>query len=82
MAINVVLPHLAASIALHRYAPGLATALLLNAPVCTWILYAGVHSQTMSPGKLAVATVIAVPVLLGMIPLLFQLGRALHRGLG
>ena len=81
MAINVVLPHLAASIALHRYAPGLATALLLNAPVCTWILYAGVRSQTMEPGRLAVATVITVPFLLGMIPLLFRLGRAIRWGL-
>jgi hypothetical protein len=75
----VVLPHLAASVALRRYAPGLATALLLNAPVCTWILYAGVRSQTMSPGRLVVATVIAVPVLLGMIPLLFKTGAVIQR---
>ena len=79
MLINVVLPHLAATIGLRRYAPGLATALLLNAPVCTWILYAGVRVNWMTGEKLTIATAIGVPVLLGSIPVLFRVGRMIGR---
>ena len=79
MLLNVLLPHLAATVGLRRYAPGLATALLLNAPVCSWLLLAGVRAGWFTGERLAIATAIAVPVLLGSIPVLFRLGRMFRR---
>jgi hypothetical protein len=35
---NIVLPHLPAAIALGGYAPGVATALIVNLPLATWAL--------------------------------------------
>jgi hypothetical protein len=48
MALNVFLPHVAATIALRRYAPGTATALLFNLPVCVMLLVAAGREQLVS----------------------------------
>ena len=42
MLLNVFVPHVLATLALRQYAPGTATALLFNLPVCGALLYVGI----------------------------------------
>jgi hypothetical protein len=77
MLLNVVFPHLLATVVLGRYAPGLATALLLILPVSTYLLRRAFREQTLTPGSFARALAVVAFVLVGAIPLLFWLGRRL-----
>jgi hypothetical protein len=38
MAINVLVPHVPAAIAFGGYAPGVVTAVLINAPIALWVI--------------------------------------------
>lgn len=42
---NVVFPHLVATILLKKYAPGLVTGLLLNAPFGSYIIYKNIYTE-------------------------------------
>lgn len=75
MLLNIVFPHLLATVALGRYAPGLATALLLILPVNTYLLRRAFQEQGLTPGRFARACAVMGLVLVGSIPLLFWLGR-------
>jgi hypothetical protein len=77
MVANALAPHLAVSIAMRRYMPGTASALLLNLPLGSLLLFAGVKEKWVTFGTLAWAAPVVALVLLGSIPLLFSLGRAL-----
>jgi hypothetical protein len=79
MLVNVFFPHLAATIVLKKYCPGLLTGLLLVAPTTAFLLrYGYEHGFFLFPKFWAVAIPFAVLVV-GSIPLLFSLGRTLQR---
>lgn len=77
MVVNVLIPHTLGTIALRRYMPGTATALLLNLPLGSLFL-----QQALSQGFVAwpmigwVAAAVALAIVLS-IPVLFALGRRL-----
>ncbi len=82
MLLNVFLPHLLATVALRRYVPGLATALLCNLPVTAGLLQAAFAEGYV---KLPTFVYYAVPVCLGLvasIPVLFAVGRRIKGGPG
>lgn len=77
MIFNAFFPHLIVTILMKSYAPGLLTALLLNVPINTVILYT-LHKQNFIRVKeIIISTAIVGILLLAIIPLLFTLGGSL-----
>jgi hypothetical protein len=75
---NVLLPHLAATIALRRYVPGVATAVLLNLPILTLMVVYALREGYVSGWK-AVAYCVGVGgALVASLPALFRLGKVLN----
>jgi hypothetical protein len=76
MCLNVFFPHLAATVVLKRYAPGLITAVLLNLPFSLIIIIGhiknGIHIL-----YLIIAVVVVGGLILVSLKPLFKLGRAL-----
>jgi hypothetical protein len=66
MLLNAFVPHLVATLLLQRYAPGLATGLLLNVPVCGLLIWHALATAYVSWGGLLLATV-GLSVLLVMV---------------
>ena len=82
MLLNVVFPHLLASLAMREYAPGTLTALLLNAPACALAAGACVARRIRgSQGSCSGPARWSSLGIVGSIPLLFAVGRRL-RGSG
>lgn len=79
MLANVFFPHLVATIALGRYCPGLATGILLLAPVTSYLLFLGYCEGYFEIPRLLFATVLFAGAVLVSIPLLFRLGRWTQR---
>ncbi len=77
MVLNVLVPHLVASVALRTYAPGTATALLLNLPLGSCLVYRSLTEGYVEPSVFAVSGPITVLLIMVSIPLLFALGRKL-----
>lgn len=77
MIFNAVFPHLFITLLTNTYAPGLATALLLNVPINTVILYKLHESGLITVKEIMMSTVVIGMILLAMIPLLFKLGGSL-----
>lgn len=75
MALNVPVPHVAGTIALRRYVPGTATAVLLNLPVCAALLFVANREGLISLPTFAWAGVLVVVAILALIPVLFRIGR-------
>lgn len=75
MMINVIFPHLIATIALRKYAPGLISGLLLILPVNGVILYRALDENIINRFEIAVSTLIIGVILLISLPLLFRLGK-------
>lgn len=61
MLLNVFVPHLPATLILRAYTPGVVTALLINLPVMSLLLYKALHDHWVSGAK-AVAYALLVPV--------------------
>lgn len=78
MLVNVFFPHLAATVALRRYCPGLATGLLLLAPVNSFLLIIGFRHGYFAVPELIVVTAVFAGLVAGAIPLLFRAGRWVH----
>ena len=78
MALNVIVPHVAATIALKRHMPGTATGLLLNLPVCSWLLFCAFDAHLIELGTFAWVAPLVVIAIVGMIPPLFWIGRRLN----
>ena len=77
MLINVVFPHFVATIALKRYAPGLATALFLNLPITASLLYYSVINEYVDLNTfLYVGPIVSLGILFS-IPVLFAIGNQL-----
>jgi len=75
MLMNAFFPHLLATLIMRRYAPGTATALLLNLPVTFLLLYQGFQQSYIRLSKFVWAGPLVVAAILGIIPLLFAIGR-------
>ena len=76
MMVNAFLPHLAATIALRRYAPGTLTGLILNVPIGAAVLHE-LMGRGVRAGPLALATAVVGASVLASLGALFRLGRSL-----
>ncbi|NOX34874.1 MAG: HXXEE domain-containing protein [Deltaproteobacteria bacterium] len=77
MLLNVLFPHLIATLAMRRYAPGTATALLFNLPITSLLLYQSFHQGYVEKSVyLYIGPSVAVGIVL-LIPVLFAVGRRL-----
>jgi hypothetical protein len=74
MVVNVIFPHLAATISLKRYAPGTMTGLLLNAPMGIYILTKELLSKQDIMYTAISGIVITVTVLF-LINISFKIGK-------
>jgi Protein of unknown function with HXXEE motif len=75
MLLNVVFPHVLATIALRRYAPGTATAVLLNLPLTVLLLSTAIQAGYIQLAQFLWVGPLVTGGLLGALPLLFALGR-------
>lgn len=75
MLLNVVFPHVLATIALRRYTPGTATAVLLNLPITILLLATAIQSGSIHMAAFLWVGPLVTGGLLGALPLLFALGR-------
>jgi hypothetical protein len=75
---NVLAPHLAATIALRCYVPGIVTALLLNLPVLTLLVVCALREGYVSGWKVVGYCVGVSGALVASLPALFKLGKVLH----
>ena len=77
MIFNAIFPHLIGTLLMKTYVPGLATALLLNIPINTVILYKLHTLNLVTLKEIFISTVVIGMILLAMIPFLFMLGESL-----
>jgi hypothetical protein len=77
MLLNVLLPHLIATIALRSYMPGLATAILLNLPITVLMLLSAFSERFVSFPTFAYYGILVCLGLVGSIPVLFIVGDKL-----
>jgi Protein of unknown function with HXXEE motif len=75
MLLNVVFPHVLATIAERRYAPGTATAVLLNLPITVLLLSTAIQAGYIQLAAFLWVGPLVTGGLLGALPLLFALGR-------
>lgn len=76
MCLNSIFPHLLATIALKKYAPGTITGLLLNLPIGLVIIIKNVENGIIIY-KLVIVTIIILILTLALLRLLFKLGKRL-----
>ncbi|PKN69104.1 MAG: HXXEE domain-containing protein [Deltaproteobacteria bacterium HGW-Deltaproteobacteria-10] len=77
MIINTVFPHLIATIALKKYAPGLFTGLFLIIPINSILIYRAIVFGFITMMEVIIATAVVGILLILIIPLLFKAGRRL-----
>lgn len=77
MLANVLVPHIAASIAMRSYMPGLATGVFLNLPLLSLLMVLALRQGYVSGWKAAAYSAGVAALLLLSIPALFKLGKAL-----
>jgi hypothetical protein len=77
MILNTFVPHLASTIILRRYSPGLVTGLFLLIPVNSIILYQSVTFGQIKLLDLIFSILVVSIVLLSLLPLLFKIGEYL-----
>lgn len=75
MLLNVIMPHTVATLALRRYAPGLATGLILNLPVTAMLLYQGLSTGWITLETFVWVAPLVVLSILASLPILFAIGR-------
>ena len=78
MLANVLIPHIAASIATRSYMPGLATGVALNLPVFSLLIVLAFRQGYVSGWKAAAFFVGVSAILIASISVLFKLGKALN----
>lgn len=79
MLVNVFFPHLAATVVLRRYCPGLLTGIFLLAPTTIYLLVYGYDNAYFSFPKFWIITIPFAGLVVGSIPLLFRIGRYLQK---
>ncbi len=77
MILNAFMPHLAATILLRRYAPGLITGLALLVPINLTILIQAMTAGELSWWGLVISTIVVAGLLLSLVPAFFRLGKLL-----
>lgn len=65
MLVNVLVPHVPAAIWFRGYAPGVATAVVVNLPLMSWLAWRAVHDRWVSGWK-AAAFGVGVPAIAGV----------------
>ena len=79
MLLNVVFPHVLASLILRKYVPGTLTALLLNLPACALLLEQALREHYVEVRVFLWTGPLIVLAIVGAIPLVFAVGRRLTR---
>jgi hypothetical protein len=77
MVLNVFIPHIAATVALRVYAPGTATALLLNLPLGSWFVYRSLVEGYVNPSVFVYSGPATVMAITASVPLLYSIGKRL-----
>ena len=73
MLVNLLLPHIPATLVLGEYTPGVVTAVLIKLPIMSILLFQAVREQWV-PGTKAMAYAVLVPLAIGVaIPVLLAL---------
>jgi hypothetical protein len=75
---NVLIPHIAVSVAQRSYMPGVATAVTLNLPVLSLLVVTALKEGYVSGWKTAEYSAGVAGLVLLAIPALFKLGKALN----
>jgi hypothetical protein len=78
MLVNVVVPHLIATIATRRYMPGTATAVIFNLPLGCLFLKRALAENFIEFKVLAWAGPVVALAIAASIPLLFAMGRKIR----
>ena len=73
MILNVIFPHLIATVLMKKYAPGLFTGVLLNIPINSLIIYQMFEGDLILWKELIISTLIIGISLLALIPLMFKI---------
>ena len=73
MVLNAIFPHLLATIALRRYAPGLITAIALNAPIGSYIIYESMNQTAFI--NIIISTLLISVIILFSLPVLFRISK-------
>jgi hypothetical protein len=74
---NVLIPHIALTVALRSYMPGVATAVALNLPVLSLLVVLALREGYVSGWKAAAYSAGVAGVLVASIPALFRMGKLL-----
>jgi hypothetical protein len=77
MLLNVLFPHMLATLVLRQYAPGTMTAVLLNLPACALLLEHALREQYVEARTFLWAGPSTVIAIVTAIPLLLAIGRRL-----
>jgi hypothetical protein len=78
MLANVLIPHIAVTVAMRSYMPGVATGVALNLPVLSLLVALALRQGYVSGWKAAAYSVLVAGFLLLSIPVLFKLGKAMN----
>jgi len=73
MVLNAIFPHLVATIALRRYAPGLITAIALNLPIGSYILYESMKELEFI--NIITSTIFISAIIVVSLPVLFRISK-------
>lgn len=77
--LNVFVPHVPAAFALGGYAPGLATAALINLPFSVYFFRRSLRESRVTRRGLLIMLLVALPLLLLSIRLLYALGASIAK---
>ena len=75
---NVLIPHVALTVALRSYMPGVVTAVALNLPVLSLLVVYALREGYVSGWKAAAYSAGVAGMLLAFIPILFKTGKILN----
>jgi hypothetical protein len=75
---NVLIPHLALTLARRSYMPGVATGVALNLPVLTLLVAMALREGFVTGGKAAAYSMGVAGLVVAAIPALFKMGRGLN----
>ncbi len=78
MLLNVAVPHVLSTLAMRRYAPGTATAVLINLPVTATLLRTALAEGYIDSGTFVWAGPLVVIAIVALIPVLFRAGRVIN----
>ncbi|MFY9641422.1 MAG: HXXEE domain-containing protein [Rhodomicrobium sp.] len=75
MLLNVIFPHLLATVVLRRYVFGTATAVLFILPVTAGLIMCGIRDDYIEPPAFMIYGPLVAVGILALIPILFWKGR-------